>query len=282
MMKTKIRLISLVFLPLAMAFMSSNPPQPIAQTNETACSMSNDAFQAGEEITYKIYYNWNFVWLSAGEVTFKVWDEGNQYHYQALGNTYDSYEWFFKVNDRYDSWVDKKTLLPNYSERTVEEGKYHIFEKIAFNQAAKNTTVWRADHRGDTETQTIHHVQDCVHDVLSTLYYLRNVDFASQNVGYEVPFHVFMDKEEFPLKMKYQGVNERKKVHGMGRYNTLKFQPDVIAGNVFSEKSKMSVWVSNDANRIPVLIESPVSVGSVKVVLKNYKGLKHEFTAKVD
>ena len=68
----------------------------------------------------------------------------------------------------------------------------------------------------------------------------------------------------------------------MGKYNTLKFQPQVIAGNVFDDDSKMSVWVSDDLNRIPLLIESPVSVGSVKVVLKEYKNLKYDFTAKVD
>jgi hypothetical protein len=91
-----------------------------------------------------------------------------------------------------------------------------------------------------------------------------------------------MDKEEFPLRLRYVGKEPKKKVHGMGRYKTLKFQPDVIAGNVFKEDDKMSVWVSDDQNRIPVLIESPVSVGSVKMVLKRYWGLKYDFGAKVD
>jgi hypothetical protein len=255
---------------------------PTARPLSDACSTSNNTFQSGEEITYKIYYNWNFVWLSAGEVTFKVWDEGSQYHYQALGKTYNSYEWFFTVDDRYDSWVDKNTLLPNYSERSVNEGKYHIFEKIAFNQAGRRTTVTRAEKRGGTETVTNFATKECVHDVLSSMFFLRNVDFASQSTGYKVPFHIFMDQEEFPLQMRYRGVESRKKVHNMGRYNTLKFQPDVIVGNVFKEDAKMTVWVSNDQNRIPILIESPVSVGTVKVVLKNYKGLKYDFTAKID
>ena len=89
--------------------------------------------------------------MPAGEVTFKIFDEGTQYHYQARGETYDSYEWFFKAKDEYDSWVDKNTLLPNYSERNVNEGDYHIFEKISFNQAGRKMTVWRATKRGDTE-----------------------------------------------------------------------------------------------------------------------------------
>jgi hypothetical protein len=89
-----------------------------------------------------------------------------------------------------------------------------------------------------------------------------------------------MDKEEYPLKMNYLGRDSNKKVYKMGRYKTLKFQPEVIAGNVFNDDAKMTVWVSDDANRIPLLIESPVSVGSVKMVLKEYWGLKHNFEAK--
>ncbi len=244
-----------------------------------ACQITNTTFQPGEELTYKIYYNWNFIWLAAGEVTFKVFDEGSQYHLQAIGKTYSSYEWFFQVNDSYDSWVDKNTLLPNYSERSVDEGKYHIFEKISFDHSKRKATVSRSERKGMTEKKSEFTTTDCVHDVLSILYHLRNVDFASQSPGFTVPFKVFLDEQEYPLQMRYQGKDSRKKVHKSGRYSTTKFQPDVIAGNVFNEDAKMSVWVGDDANRIPVLIESPVSVGSVKVCLKEYKNLKYDFKA---
>lgn len=230
---------------------------------------------------YKIYYNWNFVWMPAGEVTFKIWDEGTQLHYQAFGKTYSSYEWFFSVDDRYESWVDRNTMLPNFSERSVNEGKYHIYEKISFNQSTKKMTVWRATKKGQQETKTEHNVKAKVHDVLSTMYFLRTINFPGRGNNSAESFSIFMDQEEFPLKMRFMGRNDRKSIHGMGHYRTLKFQPDVIAGNVFSEDAKMTVWVADDENRIPVMIESPVSVGSVKVVLKSYKGLKYNFTAKV-
>ena len=141
-------------------------------------------------------------------------------------------------------------------------------------------TVWRSPKRGEPEEKTEHSVQSNCHDMLSTLYHLRNIDFAGQPDGYEVPLRVFMDKEEYPLKMRYLGKDTNKKVYKMGRYQTLKFQPQVIAGTVFKEDAKMTVWVSDDANRIPLLIESPVSVGSVKMVIKEYWGLKHPFEAK--
>lgn len=278
-MKT-IKTIYLSFGFFNLAFLTPNLPQnPAGQPAVEPCLVVNNTFQHGEKLTYKIYYNWNFVWLAAGEVTFQVFDEGTQYHYQARGETYDSYEWFFKVKDSYDSWVDKNTLLPTYSERSVNEGDYQIFEKISFNQTGRKMTVWRANKRGDPETKTEHTVHDCVHDVLSSLYHLRNIDFGSKQAGAEEAFRIFMDKEEYPLKMRYMGKEGRKKVHGMGRFKTMKFQPQVIAGNVFNEDAKMSVWVSDDQNRIPVLIETPVSVGSVKMVLKEYRGLKFEFKA---
>ena len=66
----------------------------------------------------------------------------------------------------------------------------------------------------------------------------------------------------------------------MGRYRTHKFSPELIAGDVFKKGDEMTVYVSQDENKIPLLIESPVSVGSIKVVLKSYKGLKYDFTAK--
>ncbi|MDX1912391.1 MAG: DUF3108 domain-containing protein [Saprospiraceae bacterium] len=257
---------------------SDKPLQTVAPSS----AAPDAAFQHGERLTYKIYYNLNFIWVPAGEVTFQIFDEGNQYHYKAVGQTYDSYEWFFVAKDEYDSWVDKTTYLPNYSERSVNEGDYHIFEKISFNQSAKKMTVWRSPKRGATEEKTEHNVQAECHDVLSSLYNLRNFDFASQQPGYSAPFRIFMDKEEYPLNMKYLGKEPNKKVYKMGRYKTLKFQPQVIAGNVFNEDAKMTVWVSDDANRIPLLIESPVSVGSVKMVIKEYWGLKYNFEAKAN
>jgi len=89
-----------------------------------------------------------------------------------------------------------------------------------------------------------------------------------------------MDKEVWPLKVRYKGEEADKKIKGLGRFDTMIFSPEVILGEVFTEQSKMNVWVTNDFNRVPLLIESPVSVGSVKAVLKSYEGLKYHMTAK--
>lgn len=243
------------------------------------CFMENKTFQGGEEITYKLYYNWGIMWLSAGEVTFKVNDMGSQYHVAVAGRTYKSYEWFFKVRDYYDTYIDKNSLLPKTAIRNVREGKYKLYDKVDFDQENKKASSLRGKTR-DEATKKEYDLGECMHDMLSVIYYSRNIDFESYNEGEEFPVKIFMDKEVWPLNVKYKGKQSRKKIKGKGRFNTIKFSPQVVSGRVFKEGEEMMVYVSDDKNRIPLLIESPVSVGSVKAVLKNYKGLKYEMTAK--
>ena len=101
-----------------MAFMPHfTPPQyPTESSDSMTATPSemgvNNSFQNGEELVYKVYYNLNFVWIGAGEVTFRVDDEGARYHLSAEGKTYSSYEWFYKAYNKLDSYVDKNTLLP--------------------------------------------------------------------------------------------------------------------------------------------------------------------------
>lgn len=254
---------------------------PIAATTFDPCSLTNNTFQAGEEIVYKLYYNWNFVWLSAGEATFRVNDRGSEYHISATGRTYSSYEWFFKVRDQYDSYVDKNTLLPRLSIRDIQEGGYRMYDKVTFDQRGRRAVSLRGKTR-DQATETTYPIDACMHDILSVIYFARNINFTGMSRGGKIPIKFFFDKETYPLSVTYLGAEASTRVKGMGQYRTHKFSPQLVAGAVFKEGDEMTVWVSDDQNKIPILIESPVSVGSVKVVLKSYRGLRYPFTAKIN
>ncbi|MEL6923409.1 MAG: DUF3108 domain-containing protein [Bacteroidota bacterium] len=255
-------------------------PVVVPEAMRNTCSIENQSFQGGEEIVYKLYYNWNFVWLAAGEVVFKVNDAGNQYHVSAVGKTYSSYEWFYKVHDVYESYLNKHTLLPETSIRDVHEGKYTLYDKIDFDQQSGRAVSLRGKNRSEAERKE-HEVENCMHDILSIIYYARNLNFDNMTTGTEVPIKIFMDEEMWPLKFTYNGREANKKIKGRGRYNTIKFSPQVIKGDLFQDDSSTHIWVSDDKNRIPLLIESPLSVGSVKAVLKQHNGLRYEVTSKV-
>lgn len=245
------------------------------------CSIANNAFRPGEEITYKLYYNWNFVWIAAGEVTFRVKDQGNQYLLSADGRTYKSYEWFYKVRDRYDTYVDKETLLPVVSIRDVREGKYRLYDKITFDRNRNKAISLRGKSR-DQAKQTEYDIDNCMHDILSVVYSSRNVNFNAMQKGAQVPVKLFVDKEAWALNVKYLGRDDNKKIKGMGRFKAIQFSPKVGGGFYFNDNTDMKVWVSDDKNQIPLMIESPLTVGSVKAVIKDYKGLKYDLTSMVD
>jgi Protein of unknown function (DUF3108) len=238
-------------------------------------------FQAGEELIYKIYYNLNFVWIPAGEVTFKVTDKDAEYHISATGRTYSTYEWFFKVRDYYDSYIDKNTLLPNMSIRDVNEGKYTQYSKVAYDQNAKKAFFERGDDKNNIKAKGTLETKDLMHDVLSILYYCRTLDYDNASTGQEFPVNILLDEAIYPLKYKILA-KEDKKIRDLGKWSTLKLSPKLISGNMFKEGTEMKVWASNDANKVPLMIETPVSVGSVKIVLKSWKGLKYPTSAKKD
>lgn len=246
--------------------------------SDESCTIDNFAFDPGETLTYKMYYNWKFVWVSAGEVTFQVEEVDGEYKISAIGSTYKSYDSFFKVRDKYHSYLDKETLLPSVSLRDVEEGPYRLYDKVTFDRTDNTASSLRGKTE-ETAKEKTYPVEDCIHDILSIIYFSRNLNFAQMSEGEAFPIKIFIDKKTWPLQVIYQGKAKKKRIRGQGKFDTLLFSPEVIAGNVFSEGANVNVWVSDDKNRIPLQFESPLTVGSVKAVLKGYKGLKHELTS---
>jgi hypothetical protein len=118
-----------------------------------------------------------------------------------------------------------------------------------------------------------------VQDVLSAIYYARNIDFDRYKPGDKIPFSMFIDDQVYNLFIRYLGKEVVKTRYG--RYNAIKFRPLLIKGTIFEGGEKMSVWVSDDRNHVPLRIESPITVGSVKVDMKGYGNLRHPFTSRI-
>ncbi len=272
-----------VFFMMAFSFPATEDfyAQSVTPSTFEQCSIENITFKAGEEVVYKLYYNWGFMWVAAGEATFRVKDSGNQFHLVVDGRTYKSYDWAFKVRDRIESYVDKSSLLPTKSIRNIHEGKYKLYENVSFNQNTNSANYVRGKTKDKTWTEN-HEVSSCIHDILSAMYFARNINLDELQVNQSFPVQIFLDRKEYPITVKNKGKVAKKKVKGMGNYKTVELSMRLIAGEVFKEGDEMKIWVSDDENRLPLMIESPIAVGSVKVVLKSYKGLKYPFTAKIE
>jgi hypothetical protein len=244
------------------------------------CAGKNISFSGGEVLVYKLFYNWNFVWLPAGEVTFRILESDSHFDITAVGKTYPSYEWFYKVNDFYRTRINKITMLPEMFERDIHEGNYKFYNKIEFDQATGRTVSYEGPSKKDVKMK-VSEVNHCMHDMMSIIYYMRNVQYGFLKNNDKIPINIFLDGEVWNLNVKYKGKDKNVAVKDLGKFNTIRISPEVIAGHQFKEGTAIDIWVSDDHNKIPLLIESPVSVGSVKAILKSHTGLKHPLASKI-
>lgn len=244
------------------------------QLDQMPCYAENTAFYTGERLVYKLYYNWQFIWIPAGEVVFSVDETPTTYEITVTGNTYPSYDSFFKVRDFYFSSVDKETLQPNYFIRDIVEGNYIRYDSIIFNSDSHLVEEHLGKTRASTELYAFEY-GDCVQDMVSILYLLRNIEDDHIKEGYTLPINVFFDKEFYNLDINVLK-KEKKYIKGLGRQKAIQISPQIVTGNVFQNGNEMNIWVSDNESKIPLMIESAVSVGSVKAVLISHENTKDQ------
>ena len=237
------------------------------------CGIRNYAFQSGEQISFTVFYNVIGLYVNAGTATFSVNSEklNNEpvYHLVGEGTSNSRYDWIFKVRDKYESYIDTNNLQPIKFIRNVNEGGYKINENVSFNRQANTAT---------SEKGTVK-VPNCIQDVLSAIYYARNINFEKYKPEDRIPFTMFLDNEIFNLYIKYLGKETIKT--RFGKFRAIKFKPLLVKGTLFEGGEKMTVWVSDDANHVPLRIESPIVVGSVKVDMMGYKNLRYPFSSMI-
>ena len=229
----------------------------------------NNAYQAGELLTYRVYYSSALGDFTAGTAIVKVEDfkKGNtdMFHVIGTGSTKGFFDWFFKVRDRFDSYIVKQTLLPDKFLRFTNEGSFHFEDEVEFN---------RKENLAYSSRDTVRTPPD-VHDIVSSIFFLRtlSLDDFDQDSMYYISF--FLDDSVYNSAIRYvgKGVLETRQ----GSIPCIKVAPRMATGTVFSEKYPMLVWITDDENKIPVFAESKIIVGSVKMELIKYEGLKHPF-----
>jgi hypothetical protein len=241
--------------------------------NGTVCNLQNTTFKSGEKLTFKAFYAVSGIYVTAGELEVSTlltkYNNKPVYQLKGIGKTLPSYDFIFKVRDYYTSWIDTSTLLPIRFERDVNEGEYTKKQKATFKQDQNKVIT-------DKDT---YKTPDCTLDVVSALYACRNIDVSKFKVGDKITFNMYIDEEQFSMYIKYMG--KETITTKFGTYKTIRLKPLLLKGNVFNGGENMNMWVTDDKNKIPVRIETPIKVGTVKIDLSSYSGLRHTMTSKI-
>lgn len=244
--------------------------------SNSQCLTKNVAFKSGEKLNYQIYYNWGFIWMNAGEVYFNVdttvYNSKKAFLFDSYGSTYPKYDFIFKVRDSYKSIVDRETLLPMKFTRNVSEGSEKIDVTNIFDYRKKTIYNFCKSNKKSMIIDTLK-LTPCIFDVLSIIYYTRNIDFSKSKLNDKIPITIILDNEIHQLYIRYLGI-ETIKDKSQKSHECIKFKPLLVDGTIFKGGEDMTVWVSKDNNKIPILIEANILIGSIKVYLSETKGLR--------
>ncbi len=236
------------------------------------------AFKPGEWLKFRMHYGWLNASIATLQVKSAKIDGVPTYHVVGKGKTTGLASVFFKVDDTYESYFGKKDGRPYRFIRKIDEGGYTKDIEINFDH--KNSKAVLNDKKNNKKIDFT--LQDSVQDLLSAFYYLRN-NYKLEDLvqGESITLNMLYDDDGiFPFKLKYLGKEVLKTK--FGKVECLKFRPYVQSGRVFKEQESLSLWVSNDMNKIPVRIKADLAVGSIKADLDGYNGLKHQFKIIMD
>jgi hypothetical protein len=237
-------------------------------------SQKEDAFDVGEFFKFRIHYGF----VNAGYATLEVKDAtvNNKKVFHAVGKGYTTgmSKMLFKVEDLYESYIDKETRNPYQFVRKINEGGFTKNEEGFFTGA---TSILVKDYK--TKTEKTITIPKNSQDIVSSFYYLRNYpNIDKMKPGESVAIDMFFDDETTKFKLKFMG---RENIDTkFGTVATMIFRPLVQSGRVFKEQESLTVWISDDDNKIPLRIKASLAIGSLKADLDEYRGLKTPFKVK--
>lgn len=235
-------------------------------------NVENKAFDVGEFLKYRIHYGIIDAGIAELRVTEMVTKKGRSaFHMVGTGRSVGMAEWFFKTRDRYETFIDQESILPWEFIRDVNEDGHIIKRHLIFDHYSNK--VRELEQQGKEYS-----IPAFAQDMLSAFYYARTFDQSLLKVGDQLPITMFLDYEEFPFFLKYEGkewMNTK-----WGKVRCLKFTPVVQAGRVFKDQEGVTLWVSDDEGKVPMRLQADLQVGSIKMDLEAYSGLLRPLTFK--
>ncbi|MDR2205187.1 MAG: DUF3108 domain-containing protein [Flavobacteriaceae bacterium] len=226
--------------------------------------------QSGEVLSYRIHYGIFTAGNATLTATKTTYNNLPHLYVKGTGRSSGAVRAFFKVDDLYESYINYNTGLPSFYVRNVSEGSYKQHYETAFNH--ENQTLILTDKKNPKNGSKLIKSVKGVQDMLSAFYYLRSMDASQLKVGAVKDINIWIDDELFPFRLKVADTETIKTK--FGKVNCLKIIPSVMSGRVFKDKEGVTLWVTNDANHIPVSIKAELAVGSLKADLDGYQNVK--------
>lgn len=241
------------------------------------CQSKNELpFNVGEWIQFRVHYsflNASFVTLELKEATlrgksvFRAVSEAKTTGFASL---------FFKVRDYHESYFDIEDGKPYRFTRNIYEGGFTKDIEIDYYHNRKQAIT----HNNENGENKIYDINEKIHDFLSAFYFVRNTFNPNDLiVGKDIELTaLFDDDKPYNFKLKYLGIQTIRS--RFGKIECATYRPFVESGRVFKENESLTIWISNDENRLPIRIEANLKIGKLRGDLFNYRNIKSTLKTK--
>ena len=237
----------------------------------TMYSQINLPYKVGEYSAFDISFGGIKVGSADLEIVRQIQVNGiSTFHIIGKAKTASFFDWFFKVRDVYETYLDTSKVLPVRFVRDINEGGYKKKQLYNFNHS-DGLVFWE---------NTSHIIYPNSQDMLSSLFFARTFKKGSlmQEKSFFVP--IFMDEENYFLEILY--LYNEKVTTNFGEVNCMVFKPKMQEGRVFEDGEKMKIWISDDKNCLLVKVETQIWAGTINVILVKYQGLKYPLSINKD
>lgn len=237
------------------------------------------AFQSGEKLQFVMHYKWGLINSDVGtaEVSLNetIFNGTPAFLCMVNGRTTPWYDRFFKVREDFRSWFTKDGLKPLKFTRNTLEGKYRATNTYIY---APQDTVIYADVFSTSSGQRNIELPytSCTYDLPSLFFLARNIDMSVIKLEVKYPMTFAIDDDVYNVYFIYHGKTKIKHKE-FGEISTLKFSARLLAGEVFKSDTDMTIYISDDENRLPVYFVAPILVGTATGRMVSYSGIKYPF-----
>ncbi|WP_299523814.1 DUF3108 domain-containing protein [Winogradskyella sp.] len=241
----------------------------------------NKTIAIGEKLVYAASYNMSGLLTDIAQVKMETSEvktsKSSLMRLKCTATTYKDWDGFFKIRDLYESYVNPKTLTPFLYKRDISEGGYYKFMQYKYNHKAKLVNSLKRKKRKDGTTwdeKKSVKIKPATKDLVSTLYYIRNLDIHKASPGDQQNFTVLFDNEEHIITLKYIGKETISTK--LGRKECYKLAIVAIKGSdLLKGKNDNLLWLTADANKIPVYAKFKIPVGNGELKIQSASGLRN-------
>lgn len=243
-------------------------------------SAQNKTIAAGEKLVYSASYNMSGLLTNIAQVKMETSEvktsKSTLMRLKCTATTYKKWDDFFKIRDLYESYVNPKTLTPYLYKRDISEGGYYKFMQYKYNHKSKLVNSLKRKKRKDGTTwdeKKSVKIKPATRDIVSTLYHIRNLDIHKASPGDQQNFTILFDNSEKIITLKYLGKETISTK--IGKKECYKLALSMTGSGVLKGNNDNLLWLTADANKIPVYARFKIPVGNGELKIESASGLKN-------